>query len=324
MWRKRDSRFSDVGILVKSIRAPLTGKINTLVFSPDGGLLAASSLHSGMICLWSTESWKLLRKIDCKSLFAKGLRYFLSPLANAAEEMTCLYHSISFHPNKNLLAASFPPSKIQIWDLSDGSLRTSFGSIGSSVAFSPSGKVIAAEGRLWDSETLTQVCNLEGGNFMTWIEFDRSEHLLAASCSDIHQDGRLHGSIRVWRLPEGELVKEFLCEDPSYLPSAVAFSKDSRFLAADVAQNRIRVWQVESFKPIGDIEVKQAASLAFSPKDDLLAVGEFRGLISFYTVPHLQLWARVHEAGERVTFCPRGSLMASSRWSHIKVFELVR
>ena len=192
------------------------------MFSPDGELLAASSLHSGMICLWSTQSWRLLRKIDCKTLFADALRY-LSPLANAAEEMMCLYHSISFHPNKNLLAASFPStlwsSKIQIRDLSDGSLRTSFGSVGSSVAFSPSGKVIAAEGRLWDSEALTEVCNLEGA----WIEFDRSERLLAALCSDIGQDGRLYGSIRVWRLPGGRTSQGISVREPKLPPKSCCF-----------------------------------------------------------------------------------------------------
>jgi len=192
-----------------------------LAFSPDGQLLASSG-RTPLVMLWDVATKSELATLDCGLFYVYGVAF--SPdgnlLATGGDGGITLWEvetheeaavfggldntfipSLAFSPDGRYLAlATSVGDAIQLWDVGTfEETATLLGHEGQvlSVAFSPSGKVLASGGadntvRLWDVATGTQIAILAGHTSLV-VAFSPDGALLISAGMD--------GRIIVWEVP---------------------------------------------------------------------------------------------------------------------------
>jgi WD40 repeat protein len=106
--------------------------------------------------------------------------------------------SVSFSPNKTLLASGSYDNNLILWDLSQDTKHILEGHSKQirSVAFSYDGKYLASGGddktiRLWDPDTRDCICLFEGHtDEVRSVSFCRTKNIMVSSSKD--------GTIRIW------------------------------------------------------------------------------------------------------------------------------
>jgi WD40 repeat protein len=240
-----------------------TNSINGLAFSGDGKMLASSSRMNGQIILWDPLRGTRIRELPSK---------FTVPW-------------VAFSPDNKLLAV-VSERGTHLLDPATGAER---GNIKEQevywTAFTSDGKTIVSAGqknspgssvRLWNAATRKEIRSF------------RWERIYSAALSP---DGKMlaagnkNGSIRVWDVESGAVVREFPSIGTDLVWNAhMVFSPDSKLLATvgntDISR-AIRILSLESGKeavrcsghPTG------ASSVAFSPDGARLVSGGLRGRV---------------------------------------------
>lgn len=120
------------------------------------------------------------------------------------------------------------------------------------------------------------------------------------------------GVVRVWDLASAAPTPHFL-RHPEGPIHAVDISRDGKWIAS-AAEYSARVWGTDSGKLVGEVPVNGAAlSVAFSPQDDTLAVGDSAGNI-FFGAPRGSTplhSTRADAAVTAVAFSGNGDVLAS-------------
>lgn len=189
-----------------------------------------------------------------------------------------LVGDVAFSPDSTLLAASFGGcGHLRLFHTDTGEeqvlLRSEEESF-ADLAFSPDGRYLACGGargvHLWQTAGWGEAKYLELPEYpVLAIAFSPDGRLLAA--------GGMGGTVRVWRLPQGRLVR-VLSTGPS-VPQRLAFSPDGRWLAAGTCAEFTRclwgdllVWRVGRWKMVRLWRGEgQVTDLAFSPDGSLIA-----------------------------------------------------
>ena len=196
-----------------------TGRINALLFSPDGVRLASASDD------YKVKTWNVLD--------VKGQQLL------ATFELPSEVTSIAFSPDGTILATGHNNGAVKLWDAdSKQELLTLRGHAHTvwSVAFSPDGKRIATAsqdgtGRIWDAANGQEVFILAGhNNAVTSVAFSPDGKRIATASRD--------GAVKLWDSKTGlELLTFF--GDGSALNS-IAFSPNgARLVSSGEAGLRI-------------------------------------------------------------------------------------
>ena len=178
--------------LSKSAFTETFGSIMSVVFSPDGKLLATGG-DAAEVRLWQVADGKPL-------LTYRGHTHWVL--------------SIAFSPDGQTLASSSNDQTVKLWDVNTGQcLRTLHGHTNWvwSVAFSPDGRTLASASfdrtiRLWDVSSGQPLRTLEGHtNSVRSIAFSLSDvtgemPVLLASSSDDQ-------TVRLWDIRTGECLR---------------------------------------------------------------------------------------------------------------------
>ncbi|MEU7457551.1 protein kinase domain-containing protein [Streptosporangium roseum] len=241
---------------------PLAGY--SVAFSPDGKILAIDS-GDDTVRLWDVAT-----------------RTPIGPPLTSHDKGVS---AVAFSPDGKILATGSGDGTVRLWDVAT---NTSIGRpltghsyavydgvyVGvSAVAFSPDGKLLAADDddavRLWDVATRTPIGRpLTGRDKLTGsvsaVAFSPDGKLLAADDDDI---------VRLWDVATRTANGRPLTGHNSWI-SAVAFSPDGKILATGSSDDTARLWDVATRTPIGrpltghndDVD-----SVAFSPDGKILA-----------------------------------------------------
>lgn len=201
-----DSRAVDNSYRPYSLKRTLPGysyPVTCLTFSPDGRLLASTSVYNAII-LWDTATGTPQRALRGRDAVS----------------------SVAFSPDGRLLASGRADT-IQLWDVSTGALKqtlTGHSDTVRCVAFGPDGHLLASGSsdktiRLWDVATGTLKATLTGpGHEVYSIAFHPNSRLLASGSTP---------EVKIWDVTTGTLKKTLTTEDVVTV-SSVAFSPNGQ------------------------------------------------------------------------------------------------
>ncbi|MEZ4664068.1 MAG: BTAD domain-containing putative transcriptional regulator [Caldilineaceae bacterium] len=235
----------------------------TVVFSPDGCLLASSDDQT--VQLW---------EIDASGDFVSYRNY--RTLAGHTSDV----HALAFSPDGKMLASAGYDRTIYVWDIASGAILQQFNGHDGyvySLAFSPDGRLIASGSddqtvRLW--EVHSPKCSILRGHAgrVYGVAFHPQGQLLATCSAD--------QTVRLWDVARGELCQTL--SGHTDIVRAVAFHPTGAWVASGGYDETIRLWAIhsagakEAWGEIKQILHGHAAwvrSLTFSPDGKTLISG---------------------------------------------------
>ena len=248
-------------------------RVEAVAFSPDGKTLAAGT--SQIVNLWDTETWRLRRNFWLSGRNAiKSLIFFPTGTLFAANDGASgvwdvitgqrllgmdkyLGSFAALSANGKLLAAV--PSGIggvNIWNTNSWQrlflLRTGVRSKLYSLAFSPDGRMLAGgdahnDLALWltpGTQHVPNVLNKVGCGFkVVSLTFSPNSKWLAVVASGAPFPGLKRGCIKIFRIQGNKF--SFMPWRAAFGGKGLAFSPDSKTLAAPSGGNTIKLWRVE-------------------------------------------------------------------------------
>ncbi len=213
--------------------------IDTLVFSPDGNMLAARSKDTAW--LWNAHTGEIIMTLNVKTFFS---------------------NNIAFSPDSKILATRFKSNSVQLWDINTGkNINTLIGHV-YSFRFSPDGKSIATctynMVKLWDTITgenintllspnalHTAVLHLHGKPFAITTYEDKTSSLWDVTSGQL---------IKKYKRPGDSFYKFFRWlprEKISRLYYEIQYSPISNTFVTIADHTPVRLWNITTGKLIG-------------------------------------------------------------------------
>ncbi len=273
-------------LATRSERAKFSGHLSavgTVGFSPDGGTLASAGADQSVI-LWDVLTGERLKTLRGHLDGASALR---------------------FSPNGEILASGCKDGSIKLWSprseatpsRSRALPESYLPDVGDEYRYrlSKDGRTFFTLGtngvlRFWDSLRLTSKATVSGVQGV--FNFSKISSDGRYACLGFNETG--HGSVSLVDSAQGRVFR-FNAHGTNEV-SAVAFSLDSRFLATTGGDWKVIVWDLD--EPGNGIQPKltfdraieaqlepYAVALEFSPRGDLLVLGDLFGTVEIWDIP---------------------------------------
>lgn len=317
---------------ISPLRLPHLGRIFSLMYSPDGKVLACSG-HNGLVVL-----------ID---------------VATGKQRLTLRGHDdnvnrVVFNPKGTLLASGGDDEKVILWDAMTGEklyVHTAYDSQVWSLTFSPDGNTIAIGGRsynigLLDVKTHEYSTMSDGISSITDMSFSSDGKSLVTSSTDgLHLwdmekgrtiaalighegtvtcakfnlldgsivSGGIDGTVRIWSSTGGgfrDIATGFIEH-----VSSVAYHPDGNTFATTGGKQAVRLWDSRTNQPKIVFGSEWAPeTIAFSPNGNQIATAGLSGEVKLWeaiTGELLAVFKEHTEAIESLDFSPDGKTLVS-------------
>jgi WD40 repeat protein len=156
---------------------------------------------------------------------------------------------VAYSPDGGLLASICADGSVKLWDANSGALVLTFGSgsgeAGSSVAFSPDGKILAAAWTtqvfLWDARSGEKLSMISGQSTGTTVGYNLGVGQISFSPDGKHLAlANLDGVSQVWEVDNHNQVLSL--SNGMQPPKAIAYSPDGKLLATAGDEGVVTVW----------------------------------------------------------------------------------
>jgi WD40 repeat protein len=212
---------------------------------------------------------------------------------------------VQFNQNSTLIASGGLGGSIRIWRVPDGGAVSSFQGHHDQVhgmAFIDDGQLVSAayDGRIirWDRQ----------GKILSEVHSSPVMHMIADEQNSFIMTGHNDGAVRLWRLPDLELMEERRLHEGDVI--AVAWDASSGRFASSGNDGRVFVWTkdaqpIELHPPPTD-----AGTLTFSPDGQMLTGGSWfnifhwdlaSGVLKVVPTEHRGFIKRLHCSGDGKT-----------------------
>ncbi|PSB36823.1 hypothetical protein C7B69_04275 [filamentous cyanobacterium Phorm 46] len=281
--------------LANSAFTKIFGSVRSVIFSPDGKLLATGD-SDGVVRLWEASSGREI--LTCKG-------------------HTNVVESVAFTPDGEILASGSYDQIIKLWDVKTGEcLKVLQGHTESvmSVTFNPDGNILASGSfdrtiRLWDIHT-GECCKIlqDHTKVVFSVAFHPAGEILATGSGDT--------TVRLWNVGTGECLKTLQGHKNVF---SVAFNSTGEILASGSADKTVKLWNIvtdECFKTL-EGHFDQVRSIAFSPNGEILASGSYDRTAKLWEIRTGEclntLQGHSNQVGS-VAFHPAGEILVSGSY----------
>jgi WD40 repeat protein len=251
-----------------------TGLIESVVFSPDGQMLAGS-WADGTIELWDVGTHSL------RSLLSRPGGH--APFRSVSSEVPFL----AFCSNGKTLASAGRDHKVHLWNVVTGNEQAIFGvpqGWAYYLQFDAEGPVLVrwradtSELSVWDVRQSKERAAIPiPPSPIRCVALSSDGQILAAGCYD--------GSLHLWDLASGRLRSTQQGHEAPV--TSIALSRDDSLLASGARDGVVKLWQVSSLREVATMEghTSAAGALAFSPQGNQIASGSSDQTVIVWRIP---------------------------------------
>lgn len=288
--------------------------INSIVFSPDGKLLAVGG-DENLIRVWDVSSGKLLYELQHDS---DVLELCFSPdgsvLASASADATVRFWDT--HTGKNLYTLHGFKQPLQHVAYFQGGRKLVVGSLdGSFAEWSLDEKFLPA---------MPLAVSMDAGKQLNYYGFSPDYTSMKTSPDSRRMATLVNSTVRIWDLETGTSILTI----PEYNGqiSSMAVSPENNLLA--MGDSNLHIWQVNPIRFVTTLEVngQQIQDIAFRPDGRQVAVATDDGKVQIWDVPGRRKtreysddadWCRISQ----LAFSPDGARLATAGWCGIRIWD---
>jgi WD40 repeat protein len=238
--------------LSKSIFTQVAGNIFSVIFSPDGQLLATGIDQS--IIVWQIA--------PIKQLFS-------------FQGHTAWVTAIAFSPDGQSFASGSHDQTVRLWDVPTQQCQYTLQGHSSwiqTIAYSADGQLLASGGndraiRLWDAQTGDCILVLQGhsGRILS-VHFDPNRSILVSSSDD--------GTVKLWDIRSGDCLRTLDIHVNWAL--AIALHPTDHEIATGSNHTTVKLWDLATGESVGYLPdyATQVWAVDYSPDGQLLATAD--------------------------------------------------
>lgn len=282
------------------------GHILDMAYSPDGNLLAVTT-NIG-IWLFDADNGK-----ELALLTGYTNEDFKGFSGNAS-----LYSTLSFSPDGKLLASPYWDGKVRVWDVPTRKLFATIKGYHLSALFSPDGKKLAIDKKLWDTHTFKEIESLtEDQTSMRALAFSTDGTTLITST--------VRDTIILWNLKTGQ-SKNMPIGDTDYLNTFEVSPDGKTVVCRGKRSNTVALWDTETGQQITILSGNKNVvnSVAYSPDGNTIASSCYEMICIWdaKTKQHITTYPRQGTRFNEVQYTPDGKTLSVARTNgKIQLFD---